>query len=197
MHLELNQVHGLILGLVFQVGGFGLSGTRVMSSNRTRFTNQILDPLPTPVCFASIAWQFFEIQVLGPSYPYPLSQLQSPSQSPMTDKLDGEDSLFGVTSSEDEVVGPKRPAPRRPRDHSPVSVRYVASQVRGQDGRHQQTQLCLIRDCPYPARVWQNFRFCSRTCGRLVRGSFWFGAWQLTHPFVCWFIAYQRRGIPD
>ena len=31
MHLGLNQVHGLILGLVFQVGGLGLTGTRVMS----------------------------------------------------------------------------------------------------------------------------------------------------------------------
>jgi hypothetical protein len=92
---------------------------------------------------------------------------------------------------------PQRPAPRRPRDHSPVSVRYVASQVRGPDGRHQQTQLCLNRDCTYPARVWQNFRFCSLTCGKKVRGSFWFGAWRLTHPFVCWFVADQRRGIPD
>ena len=91
---------------------------------------------------------------------------------------------------------PQRPAPRRPRDHSPVSVRYVASQVRGPDGRHQQTQLCLNRDCTYPARVWQNFRFCSLTCGKKARGSFWFGAWQLTSPFVCWFVAYQRRGIP-
>ena len=26
-----NRVHGLILGLVFQVGGLGLTGTRVMS----------------------------------------------------------------------------------------------------------------------------------------------------------------------
>ena len=31
MHPGLNQVHGLILGLVFQVGGLGLTGTRVMS----------------------------------------------------------------------------------------------------------------------------------------------------------------------
>ena len=46
MHLGLNQVHGLILGLVFQVGGLGLSGTRVMSPNWTRVTDQILDPLP-------------------------------------------------------------------------------------------------------------------------------------------------------
>ena len=45
MHLELNQVHGLILGLVFQVGGLGLPGTRVMSPNWTRVTIQILDPL--------------------------------------------------------------------------------------------------------------------------------------------------------
>ena len=49
MNLELNQVHGLILGPVFQVGGFGLSGTRVMSSNWTRFTDQIIDPLPHDV----------------------------------------------------------------------------------------------------------------------------------------------------
>jgi hypothetical protein len=49
MHLELNQVHGLILGLVFQVGGFGLSGTRVMSSDWTRVTDQIPDPLPHDV----------------------------------------------------------------------------------------------------------------------------------------------------
>ena len=45
MHLGLNQVHGLILGLVFQVGGLGLPGTRVMSPNWTRVTIQILDPL--------------------------------------------------------------------------------------------------------------------------------------------------------
>ena len=31
------------VGLVFQVGGFGLSGTRVMSTNWTRVTDQILD----------------------------------------------------------------------------------------------------------------------------------------------------------
>jgi hypothetical protein len=49
MHLGLNQVHGLILGLIFQVGGFGLSGTRVMSSNWTRVTDQILDLLPPDV----------------------------------------------------------------------------------------------------------------------------------------------------
>jgi hypothetical protein len=49
MHLGLNQVHGLILGLVFQVGGFGLSGTRVMSSNWTRATEQNLDLLPHDV----------------------------------------------------------------------------------------------------------------------------------------------------
>ena len=71
----------------------------------------------------------------------------------MTDKLDGEDALFGVTSFEDEAVSPKRPAPRRQRDQSPVSIRYVASQVKGLDGKHKQTQLCLIRGCPYPARV--------------------------------------------
>ena len=76
MHLGLNQVHGLILGLVFQVGGFGLSGTRVMSSNWTRVTDQILDPLHTPVCFASIAWQLLERQVLGQS-------LLAPSSSPI------------------------------------------------------------------------------------------------------------------
>jgi hypothetical protein len=49
MHLGLNQVHGLILGLVFQVGGFGLSGTRVMSSKWIRVTDQILEPLPHDV----------------------------------------------------------------------------------------------------------------------------------------------------
>ena len=42
----------------------------------------------------------------------------------MTDKLDGEDALFGVTSSEYEAVVPPRPVPRRPRDLSPVNVRY-------------------------------------------------------------------------
>ena len=31
MHPESNRVHGLILGLVFQVGGLGLTGTRVKS----------------------------------------------------------------------------------------------------------------------------------------------------------------------
>jgi hypothetical protein len=40
MHLGLNQVHGLILGLVFQVGGLGVSGARVMSPNWTRVTSQ-------------------------------------------------------------------------------------------------------------------------------------------------------------
>ena len=43
MHLGLNQVHGLILGLVFQVGGLGLYGARVMSLNWTRVTDQLLD----------------------------------------------------------------------------------------------------------------------------------------------------------
>jgi hypothetical protein len=47
----------------------------------------------------------------------------------MTDKLDGEDALFGVTSSEYEAVVPPRPVPRRPRDLSPVAVRYGAPQV--------------------------------------------------------------------
>ena len=45
MHLGLNQVHGLILGLVFQVGGLGVSGARVMSPNWTRVTDQLLDPM--------------------------------------------------------------------------------------------------------------------------------------------------------
>ena len=42
----------------------------------------------------------------------------------MTDKLDGEDALFGESSSEDEAVIPTRPVPRRQRDQSPVNVRY-------------------------------------------------------------------------
>ena len=100
----------------------------------------------------------------------------------MTDKLDGEDALFGVTSSEDEAVVPTRHVPQCQRDLSRVNVRYGTSQVKGPDGKHTRTQLCLIRGCPYPARVLQNFRFCSRTCGRLVSLSFWLGALYLPNP---------------
>ena len=90
--------------------------------------------------------------------------------------------VFGVTSSEDEAVVPTRPVPRRQRDLSPVNVRYGTSQVKGPDGKHTRTQLCLIRGCPYPARVLQNFRFCSHTCGRLVSLSFWLDALHLPNP---------------
>jgi hypothetical protein len=99
----------------------------------------------------------------------------------MTDK-EREDALFGESSSEDEAVIPTRPVPRRQRDQSPVNVRYGTSQVKGLDGKQTQTQLCLIRGCPYPARVLQNFRFCSRTCDRLVSVSLWFGALHLPSP---------------
>jgi hypothetical protein len=88
---------------------------------------------------------------------------------------------------------PHRPAPRSPRGLSPVRVRYITSQTRGPDGRHLQTQLCLHHDCQFPARVKDNFKFCSLTCGQKVRGSFYFGAWQLTSIFVSWMVAGQRR----
>ena len=44
--LGLNQVQGLILGLVFQVGGLRLSVTRVQSTSWTRVTDQSSTPLP-------------------------------------------------------------------------------------------------------------------------------------------------------
>ena len=40
LHLGLNQVQGLILGLVFQVGGLRLSVTRVQSASWTRDTDR-------------------------------------------------------------------------------------------------------------------------------------------------------------
>ena len=42
--LGLNQVQGLILGLVFQVGGLRVSGTRVKSTSWTRVTEQSSTP---------------------------------------------------------------------------------------------------------------------------------------------------------
>jgi len=42
--LGLNQVQGLILGLVFQVGGLRLSVTRVQSARWTRVTDQSSTP---------------------------------------------------------------------------------------------------------------------------------------------------------
>ena len=42
--LGLNQVQGLILGLVFQVGGLRLSVTRVQSTSWTRVTDQSSTP---------------------------------------------------------------------------------------------------------------------------------------------------------
>ena len=45
--LGLNQVQGLILGLVFQVGGLRVSGTRVKSTSWTRVTEHS----STPPCY--------------------------------------------------------------------------------------------------------------------------------------------------
>ena len=108
----------------------------------------------------------------------------------MTDKLDGEDALFGVTSSGsdyeteealsqpitddgsdvlgEEAVNPSRRVPRRRRDQSPVNVR---------SGSSLRPQLCLTQECNWPARVHNNFKFCSRTCGLLVSFLPLFYAW--------------------
>jgi hypothetical protein len=60
----------------------------------------------------------------------------------------------GSADPVEEATVPSRQVPRRDRDQSHVTVRYGASQVAGPDGNHTQTQLCLHRGCPYPARVW-------------------------------------------
>ena len=108
----------------------------------------------------------------------------------MADKLDGEDALFGESSSgsdyeteealsqpttdegsvvpEEEAVNPSRHVPRRRRDQSPVNVR---------SGSSLRPQLCLTQGCNYPARVLNNFKFCSRTCGLLVSFCPLFDAW--------------------
>jgi hypothetical protein len=66
---------------------------------------------------------------------------------------------------------PQRPGqPTCARDHSPVTVRHGSLPVLAIGGveRSNQQVLCLKQGCPYPARLSENFRFCSRTCGRLV-----------------------------
>jgi hypothetical protein len=70
--------------------------------------------------------------------------------------------------------GTQGPAPRRPRSVSPIIPRYIVSEIRGLDGMPLQTRLCLHLGCQWPARVWQNFEFCSRTCGNKVRVSFYY-----------------------
>ena len=99
----------------------------------------------------------------------------------MVDKLEGEDALFGESTSGsdydteealsqpitddgsvvpgEEVVNPSRHVPRRRRDQSPVNVR---------SGSSLRPQRCLTQGCDWPARVRNNFDFCSRTCGRKV-----------------------------
>ena len=67
---------------------------------------------------------------------------------------------------------PHRPAPRSPRGPSPVRIRYITSEEKGPDGKNLLTQLCWHHDCQWPALVKNNFKFCSRTCGRKVCGSF-------------------------
>ena len=69
--------------------------------------------------------------------------------------------------------GSQSPAPQRPRSLSPVIPRYIESEIRGLDGMPLQTRLCLHLGCQWPALVWQNFEFCSRTCGRKVRVLFY------------------------
>ena len=64
------------------------------------------------------------------------------------------------------------PAPRSPRSPSPVRIRYITSAEKGPDGKNLLTQLCWHHDCKWPALVKDNFKFCSRTCGRKVCGSF-------------------------
>jgi hypothetical protein len=68
--------------------------------------------------------------------------------------------------------GNPRPAPRSPRGPSPVRIRYLTSEEKGPDGKNLLTQLCWHHDCQWPALVKNNFKFCSRTCGRKVCGSF-------------------------
>ena len=100
----------------------------------------------------------------------------------MVDKLEGEDALFGESTSgsdydteealsspeDEETVNPSRKVPKRRRDESPVTVR---------SGSSLRPQLCLTQGCNYPARVLNNFKFCSRTCGLLVRFCPLFDAW--------------------
>jgi hypothetical protein len=106
----------------------------------------------------------------------------------MTDK-ERDDALFGNLSSEDEAVIPSRHVPRRQRDQSLVNVRYGTSEVKGLArklalGKRSSppTQLCLVHGCSFPARVLENFRFCSRTCGILVSVVLWLGAFPLPDP---------------
>ena len=100
----------------------------------------------------------------------------------MVDKLEGEDALFGESTSgsdydteealsspeDEETVNPSRQVPRRRRDQSPVNVR---------SGSSLRPQLCLTQGCNWPARVHNNFKFCSRTCGLLVSFLPLFYAW--------------------
>jgi hypothetical protein len=106
----------------------------------------------------------------------------------MTDK-ERDDALLGKSSSEDEAVILSRHVPRRPCDQSHVNVRYGTSELKGLArklalGKRSSppTQLCLVQGCPYPARVLENFRFCSRTCGRLVSVALWLGTFPLPNP---------------
>ena len=91
----------------------------------------------------------------------------------MVDKLEGEDALFGESTSgsdydteealsspeDEETVNPSRKVSKRRRDESPVTVR---------SGSSLRPQRCLTQGCDWPARVRNNFDFCSRTCGRKV-----------------------------
>ena len=97
----------------------------------------------------------------------------------MVDKLEGEDALFGESTSgsdydteealsspeDEETVNPSRKVPKRRRDESPVTVR---------SGSSLRPQLCLTQGCNWPARVRNNFKFCSQTCGLLVGFCPWF-----------------------
>ena len=113
----------------------------------------------------------------------------------MADKLDGEDALFGESTSgsdydteealsspeDEETVNPSRQVPRRRRDQSPVNVR---------SGSSLRPQLCLTQGCNWPARVRNNFKFCSRTCGLLVSFLPLFYAWSFRNP--CWVSGLQK-----
>ena len=61
------------------------------------------------------------------------------------------------SSSDEEVVVPPRHVPLpRVRDQSPMNIRSDSSRglaVHGVERSFQQTPLCLIPGCPYPARI--------------------------------------------
>ena len=86
----------------------------------------------------------------------------------------------------EEVVVPPRPGPLpRVRDPSLENMRFGSSRVLAVPGvgrGFQQTPLCLIPGCSFPARISEGYSFCSRTCGLLVCVALGFDALDLPKP---------------